>query len=162
MSDTGSLFEDFRDLIVEFQAGGVRFLVIGAHALAAAGIVRATKDIDLFIDAAPVNAARVHAALGTFGAPLSAHGVTVEDFSSPGTVYQLGLPPRRIDITTRIDGLSFEEAWAGRVQLEVDGLDVPFLGWRELVRNKRAAGRLQDLADLERLADAGFDVEGVD
>ncbi len=151
MSHPGGLNDDFRDLLSALLEAGVDFLVVGAHAVAAQGHPRATKDLDVLVRPTSDNAPRVLAALGAFGAPLSLHGVRVEDFATPGTVYQLGLPPRRIDLLTRIDGVAFEEAWRGRVEQEVDGLRLPFLGRAELMRNKAVAGRPQDLADLATL-----------
>lgn len=143
--------EDYQDMLALLEEHGVAFVVVGAHALAVHGASRATGDIDILVRPDPENAARVCAALRAFGAPLAAHGVKPEDFGRPGTIYQLGLPPRRIDVITHIDGVSFDEAWAGRQVRRVDGLDVPFLGRDELVRNKRASGRPKDLADLALL-----------
>jgi hypothetical protein len=143
--------EDFRDILELLLEHGAEFVVVGAHALAVHGAARATGDIDIFVQPSPDNAAKVCAALRAFGAPLALHGVSETDFAMPGVIYQLGLPPRRIDIVTRIDGVPFEEAWSGRVVHEVDGLQVPFLGRAELQQNKRAAGRPKDLADLALL-----------
>jgi hypothetical protein len=90
-----------------------------------------------------------------FGAPVEAMGLKLEDLSQPGLVYQIGLPPRRIDILTEISGVSFEEAWPSRVLEEVGNLRVPFLGREALLRNKRASGRAKDLADVESLDSSG-------
>ncbi len=159
MSHAVGLNEDFRDFLATLLEEQVEFVVVGAHALAAAGIVRGTKDLDVFVRASPENAPRVLAALRRFGAPLGRHGVALEDFARVGTIYQLGLPPRRIDLTTRIDGVAFDRAWAGRVEQRVDGLTLSFLGLEELVRNRRAVGRARDLADLELLREAGHPVD---
>ena len=91
------------------------------------------------------------AALDAFGAPLRLHGVTRADFEKPGTVYQLGLPPARIDLLTQISGVDFEPAWQGRVEVDLDGRSVPFIGIREQLANKRAAARPKDLVDAEIL-----------
>lgn len=149
--------DDFRDLFAAFQRVGVEFVVIGAHALARHGYVRATLDLDVLVRPSATNAERVVAALAAFGAPLDAHGVSVEDFARPGTVYQLGLPPCRIDVLTELSGVTFEEAWRTRITTEVDGVQVPVLGRNELIRNKRATDRPKDrldVAELERLADS--------
>lgn len=146
--------EDFRDILTLMLEGGAEFVVVGAHALAVHGAARATGDIDLLVRPTPDNAERVCAALRAFGAPLAAHGVSPDDFAVEGTIYQLGLPPRRIDILTRIDGVSFDEAWAGRESRSVDELSIPFLGRAELIRNKRSAGRPKDLADLAMLEES--------
>jgi hypothetical protein len=104
------LHDDFRDLLLELEGAGVRFLVVGAHALAVHGVPRATGDLDLFVARDSGNAARLVDALVRFGAPLEAHGVTARDFEREGTVYQLGLTPRRIDLLTSISGVEFDEA----------------------------------------------------
>ncbi len=97
------------------------------------------------------NAKRLLAALTRYGAPVASHGVTSEDLQRPGTVYQLGLAPRRIDLMTSIDGVEFEAAERSAVVAEIDGLRLPVIGRAELVANKLASGRLKDQADLEWL-----------
>jgi hypothetical protein len=146
--------EDFRDVLRALLEHGLDFVVVGAPALAVHGAARATGDIGLLVRPSPENAPRVCAALRAFGAPLGLHGVSEADFATPGVTYQLGLPPRRIDVITAIDGVTFDEAWAGRVSQPVDDLEVPFLGRQELRRNERAAGRPKDLADLALLDEA--------
>ena len=143
--------EDFRDMLAALLAAGARFLVVGAHALAVHGVPRATGDLDVWIDADPDNAERVHGALLDFGAPVASMGVTPDELARPDQVVQIGLPPRRIDILTGITGVGFDEAWPERVTHDVDGLAVPFIGRRALVKNKRATGRAKDIADLEAL-----------
>lgn len=102
---------------------GVEFLVMGAHALAVHGVVRASGDLDVFVRPTDTNAQRVERALGVFGAPLSAHGISRADFARAGTVYQLGLPPRRIDLLTSVSGLSFEQASRDSVRVCVGELE---------------------------------------
>ncbi|MEL6184161.1 MAG: DUF6036 family nucleotidyltransferase [Myxococcota bacterium] len=140
---------DFKDLLSEFIDQKVEFLLVGAHALAAHGHVRATKDIDLWVRPDSANARRVFAALARFGAPLA--GVDVTDFETPGVVFQIGVEPVRIDILTTVDGLDFEEAWSGRLTIQLEELSVPLISKSDLIRNKKASGRLQDLADVEKL-----------
>jgi hypothetical protein len=140
---------DFRDLLRAFIDHDVDFIVVGAHALAAHGHVRATKDLDVWIRAEPVNAARVLEALRAFGAPL--FDLVAGDLATPGVVFQIGVAPVRIDVLTDIDGVSFDEAWPDRVLFTVGDLTVPVLSRRHLLANKKASGRLQDLADVERL-----------
>jgi hypothetical protein len=141
--------QDFRDLLAEFNARGVEYLVVGAHALAAHGHVRATKDLDVWIRPAAPNAPRVLAALTAFGAPL--HDLTEGDLSSPGTIFQIGVPPIRIDVITSIDGVSFDDAWPERIEAPFADQVVPILSRADLIRNKRAAGRPQDLLDVKWL-----------
>jgi hypothetical protein len=142
---------DFRDFLVELADARVDFLVVGGHAVARHGAVRATLDIDVLVRPSAENAPRVVAALAKFGAPLKGHGVTAADFARTGTVYQMGLPPSRIDVLTSIAGVPFEDAWATRVESALDGRRIPFIGKDALIRNKRAAGRPKDLLDVDRL-----------
>ncbi|MBL4847940.1 MAG: hypothetical protein JKY65_20690 [Planctomycetes bacterium] len=148
------LNDDFRDLLAALVAADASFLIVGAHALAAHGVVRATGDLDVLVQPTAENAQRVVVALRAFGAPLAAHGVSEEDFGVPGMVYQIGLPPRRIDLLTEISGVSFEDAWAGRLEVRVSDLLLNTLGRDALIRNKLAAGRPKDLLDVEMLEQA--------
>jgi hypothetical protein len=145
------LNKDFRDILALLQAEGASFLIVGAHALAVHGYLRATGDLDLWVRPNPENAQRVWRALLRFGAPVDALNLSQADLEKPGIVFQVGLPPRRIDILTEISGIEFAEAWTTRVVQVVDDLEVPFLGREALVRNKRASGRDKDLADLRVL-----------
>lgn len=152
---TARVNDDFRDLLAALLEGDVRFLVVGAHALAVHGVPRATGDLDVWIATDQGNADRAWSAVVRFGAPLESLGVTAADFGRPDHVVQVGVPPRRIDILTSISGVAFEEAWADRVTHESEGLAIPFIGRAALVRNKRASGRAKDLADLEALGEPG-------
>ena len=143
------LSPDFRDLLAEFNAHGVEFLIVGAHALAAHGLVRATRDFDVWVRADRANAERVLAALQGFGAPL--HDLTVEDLARPGLIFQIGVEPIRIDVITDIDGVDFGEAWRDRFAVRFDDQAVGVLSRRHLLANKRAAGREQDLVDVKWL-----------
>jgi predicted nucleotidyltransferase len=139
--------QDYNDLLRLLSDHNVNYVIVGAYAMAAHGYVRATGDIDIFVEPTPENAVAVFASLLAFGAPLS--WVMVEDFRTPGTVYQIGVPPNRIDILTDIDGLTFDEA--GSFNVEIDGLTVPFLDLESLKRNKASTGRTKDKLDLELL-----------
>jgi hypothetical protein len=143
--------DDFRDLLRALVASKARFLVVGAHALAFHGVVRATLALDVWVEPTPENAKRVWAALAEFGAPLHALRVDAGDFTRPNALVQFGSPPNRIDILTTISGLKFDAAWNDRVESEVDGVVIPFLGREHLIANKRAAGRKKDLVDAEAL-----------
>ena len=140
---------DFVDLLRAFADANVRFLIVGAYALAHHGRPRATGDLDVWVDATPANAARVMQALGTFGAPLQEVGE--DDFARPGIVLQIGVPPGRIDILTELTGLTFAEAWPGRDTGRFGDLTVDFLGRDAFIVNKRATGRAKDLGDIEGL-----------
>ena len=146
---------DYHDILSAFNAQGVEYLVVGAYALAAHGVPRATGDIDLWIRTSVVNADRVWRALGHFGAPLGQ--LSRDELAVPGTVFQIGLPPRRIDLHTTIDGVEFDEAWPERLQLQVEGVPLPVIGRAHLIANKRASARPQDLADVQRLTGEGSD-----
>jgi hypothetical protein len=140
---------DFNELLSIFNAHRVEYLIVGAHALAVYGHVRATKDLDVWVRPDPENATRILDALGEFGAPML--DLTLEDLAKPGLTYQIGVPPVRIDILTTIDGVEFHDAWRNRHEANLDELTVWVLSRRDLLANKRAAGRMQDLADVERL-----------
>ncbi|HEX4511571.1 MAG TPA: nucleotidyl transferase AbiEii/AbiGii toxin family protein [Burkholderiaceae bacterium] len=146
------LNDDFRDLIASLAENDVDFVIVGAFALAFHGAPRASGDIDLLVRAEPENARRVVRGLLTFGAPLSAHGIREEDFAQPGKVYQMGLPPRRIDILTEISGVTFDEVRASSVVAEVDGRSIRIIGRAAFIKNKLASGRPKDLADVARLS----------
>ena len=139
---------DYRDMLDCMLKHGVQFLLVGGWAVAVHGHQRATKDIDLFVNPTPENAARVLRALAEFGAPLG--GLSAADFSEPGLVFQIGTS-LRIDVTTLIDGLDWNTAAQGALEIDVDRLRVPVIGRAALLTNKRASGRKQDLADVEAL-----------
>ena len=141
--------QDFKDLLAEFNARQVEYLIVGAHALAAHGHVRATQDLDVWVRPDSENANRVMAALRAFGAPL--HDLTVQDLSKPGLIFQIGVEPIRIDVLTVIDGVQFDEAWSERINSTFAGEPVAVLSREHLIKNKLAAARTQDLADVERL-----------
>ena len=146
--------EDWADVLVALLEAGARFLVVGAHALAVQGVARATQDLDVWVEPTAENAGRVWRALTRFGAPLEELGVNRDDFVRPETVVQIGLPPNRIDVLTGITGVDdFESAWVARTESEVAGKMIPFLGRETLIANKRATGRLKDLADVEALGE---------
>ena len=140
---------DFRDMLSALCDENVEFLVVGAYALAAHGLPRATGDIDIWIRRSPRNAQRIWRALERFKAPRS--NLTTEDLTTPNIVFQIGVAPRRIDILTSIDGVEFDEAWPERNEIEVAGQRFGVIGRDHLLKNKKALGRPQDLADVARL-----------
>ena len=140
---------DLIELLAALNAEGSDYLIVGAYAFAFHGRVRATTDIDLFVGSSPENADKVWRALGAFGAPLDE--LQPEDLRTPGVFYVMGRPPNQIDVITSIDGVTFEQAWATRVASTYHGVPVNYIGRSELIANKKAAGRPQDLADVAYL-----------
>ena len=145
---------DFLDLLGALHDADVRFLVVGAHALAAHGVPRATGDLDIWVQADSANAQRVWQALATFGAPVEELGIAVEDFAAAGNVVQFGQPPRRIDVLTSIDGVDFASAWEKRVVMAIGDSAAPVLAYDDLLRNKQATGRPKDVQDVAMLEQA--------
>jgi hypothetical protein len=145
------VIEDFRDILTLLNASGARFLVVGAHALAAHGVPRVTGDLDIWIEPAAPNARLVWGALAQFGAPLESLDIREPDFTAPDRVIQLGLPPYRVDVLTSISGVVFADAWVGRLAGVLFGVPVSFLGRDAFIRNKRASGRAKDLEDIRAL-----------
>lgn len=140
---------DFRDILSAFIAHRVEFLLVGGYAMAAHRLPRATKDLDLWVKRSADNATRVLQALDAFGAPR--HGLTAADLEHDGTIYQVGVPPNRVDVITTVDGVLFADAWRDRTEVDVDGIRIPVIGRQHLIANKRAVGRPQDLVDAELL-----------
>jgi len=145
------VIEDFRDILAALVAADAKFLVVGAHALAAHGVPRMTRDIDILVEPSPDNARRVWRALASFGAPLDSLKIREADLATVDRVIQFGLPPWRIDIMTSISGVSFAEAWNGRMDDDMLGVQVAFIGRDAFIRNKRASGRNKDLGDIDAL-----------
>jgi len=141
--------QDFRDMLVALNEANVKYLVVGAYAVAAHGYPRATGDLDLWIQATAESASGVMQALRVFGAPT--HEIDEADFAVPSIVFQIGVPPGRIDLLTSVSGLEFESAWLNRVQLNIDDVSFYVVGLKDLIQNKRASGRPKDLADIAGL-----------
>ena len=140
---------DFRDILSAFIETEVEFLVVGGYAMAAHRLPRATKGLDLWVRPTAENATRVLKALDAFGAPR--HGLTASDLEAKGTIYQVGVPPNRIDVITVVEGVQFENAWQDRVEVDIDGLRIPVIGKLHLIANKRTVRRPQDLLDADLL-----------
>jgi hypothetical protein len=141
--------KDMKDLLRIFNAHSVDYLVVGGYAFGVHLEPRATKDLDLFIRTNDENSGAIFRALTEFGAPLT--GLTPADFRD-GTVFQMGQPPERVDILQEIDGVSFDEAWRNRIIGQIDGeVSIAVISKDDLIRNKLAAGRDQDLLDVKKL-----------
>jgi hypothetical protein len=151
------LNEDYREMLQVLGDEKVRFLLVGAYALAAHGYPRATMDIDIWVMPSPDNADAVLRALRRFGAPLN--NLTKADLEQEGTVFQIGVAPRRIDIITAVSGLQFDEAFSHASPVDVEGIQVHIPSVADLIRNKRASGRTRDLADAEALENLAADKE---
>jgi len=145
---------DLKELLLALNAHEVEYLVVGGYAVGTHSEPRATKDLDIFIRADEKNSVSVYRALAAFGAPLQ--GLTPDDFKGESSsFFQIGAPPNRIDILQSIDGVSFDEAWKDRIDGVVDGsVSAHFISREHLIQNKLAAGRRQDLADVEALREA--------
>ena len=143
------LNEDYKELLRIFSENKVKYLVVGAYAMAAAGYPRATGDLDLWVEADANNSRNVYTALALFGAPTS--GIMETTFAQEGLVFQIGVAPRRIDILTKIDGIAFTEAFGNKEVIEIEGLSIPFLSVNDLIKNKLATGRSKDQLGAEYL-----------
>ena len=140
---------DFSDLLRLLNASLVRYLVIGGYAVVQYAEPRFTADLNLWVGTEPRNAGAVYEALREFGAPLS--GLTADDFAEEGYFYQMGVPPVRVDVLMGIPGVEFDTAWERRVEIDLDGLLVPFISRDDLITAKRASGRPQDMIDVQSL-----------
>jgi hypothetical protein len=137
---------DFVEMLSALSAEGVEFLLVGAYAMAAHGWPRATGDIDIWVNPTSENAERVLRALRRYGAPL--FDLTSGDLERTDTVFQIGVPPGRVDILSGVSGLTFEEARSSRITVPIGDLTVPVIGFDALLKNKLASGRPKDLADI--------------
>ena len=144
-----NLEDDLKEFIELLNALKVRYIIVGAFAVAYHGYPRYTGDIDLFIERSPENAQAILSAIQQFG--FGDLGISSEDFLQEDQVIQLGIAPNRIDLLTFLSGVEFQEAWATRVQGEIAGLSVPIISKELLKKNKAASARSQDIADLEHL-----------
>jgi hypothetical protein len=140
---------NFVEMLSALSDAGADYLIIGGHAFAAHHQPRATKDLDIWVRPSADNAARVRRAIDQFGMPVDK--ISVDDLAQTGLVLQFGFPPQRIDIVTSISGVTFDEAWLRRITVNIEGRQHPVIGRDDLIRNKRAVGRPQDLVDVDAL-----------
>ena len=143
--------QDFADLLVELCDAKAEFLLVDGWAVILYGHVRATDDMDIFVRPSKANSERVFAALEAFGAPLRAHSVAPAHYAKAGDAYRIGIAPLKVEVLTKISGVTFDEALEGSQTFELDGHQIPYIGRRALIANKKSAGRHKDLADVEEL-----------
>lgn len=146
------LSRDFKEFIKSLNDNEARYLVVGGYAVAVHGYPRYTKDLDVWLELSPKNATRILQALDQFG--FGSLGLTTEDFLVPTQVVQLGHPPNRIDLILTLQGVEFEKCYETRIQIQIDEITINFIDLENLKKNKKAVGRLQDLADLENLGES--------
>jgi hypothetical protein len=137
---------DFKDILSCLNDQEVKFIIVGAYALAAHGLPRATGDIDIWVENSSDNAQKIMRALVRFGAPIS--GLSEDDFVSRDMIVQLGVEPCRIDLLTSIDGVEFDMAWKNRITITIADMELPVLSKAELLQNKLAANRDKDKSDI--------------
>lgn len=143
------LNQDFKEFIELLNANDARYLVVGGYAVALYGYPRYTKDLDIWVEMTPANAEKLVSALDQFG--FGSLGITPGDFLEEDQIIQLGYPPERIDLLTSMPGVAFEICFESRNQVEIGGVTVNFINLQDLIANKRASGRAQDIADVENL-----------
>lgn len=151
MRSLAKLPQDFTDLLIELCEANAEFLLVGGWAVILYGHVRATDDMDIFVRPSTANSERIFAALDAFGAPLRAHAVAPGHFAKEGDAYRFGIAPLKVEVLTKISGVSFDEALQGSKTFELDGYQIPYIGKAALIANKKSAGRHKDLADVEEL-----------
>lgn len=144
---------DFKEFVESLNAAGVEYVVVGAFAVAFHGLPRYTRDIDFLVGPSRENGEKIVRSLEAFG--FGSLGLSADDFVGPDQIIQLGVEPNRIDLLTSIEAVSFDEALAQRHHIDIDGVTIWFLSRDHLIRNKRAVGRPQDIADAVRLEDLG-------
>ncbi len=143
------LNEDYKEILQILLNNEVKFLVVGAYAMAVYGYPRATGDFDIWVEATSGNSQKIYLSLSEFGAPLSQ--ITEETFAEKGIVFQIGVAPRRIDIITHVDGVEFNDAYQDKEEVEIENLKIPFLSKTNLIKNKKATGREKDKLDIKYL-----------
>lgn len=142
--------EDFKELLSILNEKQVEYLIVGGWALGVHGYIRATGDMDIWISQSDLNINKLLAALEAFGVPA---GIDGEFFKEKGNAFRMGNPPIQVEIITEASGIDFDASFSNKVQIEADGMTLPFLSYADLVQNKRSSGRLKDQADLEALGE---------
>lgn len=143
------LNKDYKEMLQILLNNKVKFLIVGAYAMGAQGYPRATGDFDIWVEPSPKNSKKVYNSLSEFGAPLKQ--ISTETFTKKGVIFQIGVLPRRIDILTFIDGVSFEKAYKGKEDIEIEDITIPFLSQDNIIKNKESTGREKDKLDVKYL-----------
>lgn len=143
------LNEDYKEMLQILLSNEVKFLIVGAYAMGAQGYPRATGDFDIWVEPSSENSKNVYNSLAEFGAPLEQ--INTETFTEKGIIFQIGIVPRRIDILTFIDGVEFDKAYQDKKNIEIEGIAIPFLSKKDLIKNKEATGREKDKLDAAYL-----------
>ena len=143
------LNKDYKEMLQILLNNKIKFLVVGAYAMGIHGYPRATGDLDIWVEASTGNSEKIYQSLSEFGAPLSE--VTKSTFCEEGIIFQIGVAPRRIDIITKIDGVDFNKAYSDKQEIEVEGIKIPFLSKKNLIKNKESTGREKDKLDVKYL-----------
>jgi predicted nucleotidyltransferase len=147
------LNEDYKDMLQSLLDNEVKFLIVGAYALAAYGYPRATGDFDIWVEASLENSKKILSAITSFGSPTS--GLTKDAFVQKGIIFQIGVAPRRVDLITHIDGVDFNKAYPYRTTIVMEGLNLPLISKEDLIKNKKSTGRDKDLVDVKQLEENG-------
>ncbi len=142
--------EDFRDFLNILKQRKVKFLIVGGWALGVHGYIRATADLDIWISVDDRNVDFLIEGLREFGVP---EGVPKSFFQESGNAFRMGQPPMRIEIITEASGVDFNGSYERREEVDIGGLNLPFIGYKDFVKNKKSSGRYKDLADLEALGE---------
>ena len=143
------LNEDYKEMLQILLSNEVKFLIVGAYAMGAQGYPRATGDFDIWVEPSSENSKNVYNSLAEFGAPLEQ--INTETFTEKGIIFQIGIVPRRIDILTFIDEVEFDKAYQDKENIEIEGIAIPFLSKKDLIKNKEATGREKDKLDAAYL-----------
>lgn len=141
--------KDYKEMLQILLEEKVDFIVVGAYALGAHGYPRATGDIDVWVKPSDTNSRKLYKALARFGAPLEQ--IKADDFSTEGIIFQIGVIPRRIDIITKINGVTYEAADEDKIIIEIEKLKIPVISLENLIKNKMATGREKDKIDVKAL-----------
>ena len=140
---------DFREFIELLIKNKAEYLIVGGYAVGIHGHPRYTGDLDIWLNPTPQNAEKILKSVNEFG--FSSFKLTKEDFTKPGNVIQLGYPPLRIDLLTEIDGVTFDECFKNRKEVIMGDIKMNFIGYNDLLKNKKESGRPRDIDDIDNL-----------